>query len=275
MNRKTFEWRKRSMDVWQQPHRQTARLRMQRTPLQLSSPTEHAVTKARTSIPVMHLKLTTLPSLGFLIISFFILSVHGQSSSSGRSSSLSSTSGGSSSSNSSSGMPSSTSSANYPSLSGYSSCGECILYCHEQRLILKPVTNCLALAASDRGCISVTETNCYCNRTNAYVMIPLKGFVLIYSIERRSKPTLSNVYREAALLNLLPRNNWRKGSVRWETRAHRSVSRRLPVRAHPRLPLHPRHCRPARQRRVLLRRTLPLLLPMALLGCQDCRVLWC
>jgi len=101
----------------------------------------------------MHHRWTasTLPSF-FFFLSFFIF-VHGQSSSSsGVSSSVTRSGSGNSSTLvnlSSSGSP--TNSASYPSLSGYSTC----------------VTNCLELAVSNRSCISVTQTNCYCNRTNA------------------------------------------------------------------------------------------------------------
>jgi len=82
------------------------------------------------------------------VVSLFLVLVHAQSSP--PSSSVTSTSS-SSGLNSSSSDASPTNTADFPSLSGYSPC----------------VTNCLSVAVSNRGCISVTEVGCYCNQTSA------------------------------------------------------------------------------------------------------------
>jgi len=95
----------------------------------------------------MYFRSTITLTLPFflLLTSFFIVSIHGQSTSSSIFSHVNGTSF-----QSSNPSVSPTSSAAYPSLSGYSPC----------------VTNCLQLAASNGGCSSIIQTSCYCNSTN-------------------------------------------------------------------------------------------------------------
>ncbi|KAH8088961.1 hypothetical protein BXZ70DRAFT_501642 [Cristinia sonorae] len=86
-----------------------------------------------------------------------------------RSSTLSRTSSGSSSPGSTT-TPTSTSSAEFPSLSGYSPCGEPYIIANVrgrrvQSLTSSSVSNCLGTSVSDVGCISLVDVQCFC--TNA------------------------------------------------------------------------------------------------------------